>query len=346
MKKHLIYFSLLSLFFNNHIVFAQQNNWTSVKAFLPRWNGAEISLFSDSQLVYKAVVTKDIFSFTSSIGKVSNGALLVKTGKRSFYIPVFWEPGTIKIRDAGSNILVAYGTPSNDLYFQLNKSFDSLAQQQKNLSFAEALKFKRRLATAFIQNNPSSIVSVQLLKDYFYLVPEADDTVYFSSVHLFDTSFNELFYVKEMMKEANKRYATALGRPAPPLQLNDMSGRLSSLYEGGCYTLIDFWASWCLPCRKENTALKKLFQKYMEAGFSITSVSLDANKLLWLSAVKQDKLLWKQLNDFKGWNSPTIISYGVTAIPMNYLINRDGVIITKNLHAEQIDILLANILKQ
>ena len=241
---------------------------------------------------------------------------------------------------------MAYGTPSNDLYFQLNKSFDSLAAQQKNLRFTEALKFKRQLATTFIQNNPSSIVSVQLLKDYFYLASDSDDTLYFSLAHSFDTSFNELLYVQEMMKEAGKRYATALGRPAPSRQLNDTSGRLSSLYERGCYTLIDFWASWCIPCRKENTALKKLFQKYMAAGLNITSVSLDENKLLWLSAVKQDKLLWKQLNDLKGWNGPTTISYGVTAIPMNYLINMEGVIIAKNLHAEQIDVLLANILKQ
>ena len=84
----------------------------------------------------------------------------------------------------------------------------------------------------------------------------------------------------------------------------------------------------------------------MTVGFSITSVSLDESKLLWLNAVKQDKLLWKQLNDLKGWNSPATTTYGVKAIPMNYLINKDGVIIAKNLHAEQIDILLANILKQ
>ena len=346
MKKHLIHFSLLFLFFNNHIVFAQHNNWMSVKAFLPQWKGAEISLFGDKRLLYKAVVVNDIFSFTGNIDKVSTGSLHVKRGKKSFYVPVFWEPGTVKIRDAGSNIIVAYGTPSNDLYFQLNKSFDSIAAQQKKLSFDEALKFKRQLATTFIQNHPSSIVSVQLLKDYFYLASETDDTLYFSLVNSVYATFNELFYIKEMKKEANKRYATALGRPAPYLQLSDTSGRSASLYEGGCYTLIDFWASWCLPCRKENTALKKLFQKYMAAGFSITSVSLDENKMFWLHAIREDKLSWKQLNDFKGWNGPATISYGVKAIPMNYLINGDGVIIAKNLHAEQIDILLATILKQ
>ena len=346
MKKHLIHFSLLFLFFNTHVIFAQQNKWTSIKAFLPKWNGAEISLFCDNQSFFKTVVKDDIVSFRGNIDKISLGSLQVKSGKKSFYIPFFLEPGTVKIRDAGNNILVAYGTPSNDLYVQLNKNFDSIAAQQKNLSFAEALRFKRKLAATFIQNNPSSIVSVQLLKDYFYLASDADDTLYFSLVHLVDPAFCESFYMKEMKKEANNRYATAVGRPAPVLQLYDTSGRVSSLYEGGCYTLIDFWASWCLPCRKENNALKRLFQKYMTAGFSITSVSLDENKMFWLHAISQDKLSWKQLNDFKGWNSPVTITYGVKAIPMNYLINRDGVIIAKNLHAEQIDILLATILEK
>jgi len=169
MKKHLIHFSFLFLFFNSHIVIAQQNNWMSIKAFLPHWNGAEISLIKDNQVFYKAIVTKDIFSFTGNIGKALNGSLKVKASKTNFYIPVFWESGTIKIRDAGSGVLVAYGTPSNDLYFQLNKSFDSLAAEQKNLSFAEAMKFKINQAATFIKNNSSSIVSMQLLKDYFYL---------------------------------------------------------------------------------------------------------------------------------------------------------------------------------
>jgi len=78
----------------------------------------------------------------------------VKAGKNSFFIPVFLEPGTIKIRDAGGRVLVSYGTPSNDIYIELNNKFDSLAVQKKIASFSEALQYKRSLATSFILNNP------------------------------------------------------------------------------------------------------------------------------------------------------------------------------------------------
>ena len=344
MKKYLVHFVVLFLFFTNHNAFAQQDNFTSIKAFLPHWNGAEISLFRNNQLFYKGLVEKDMFSFTGNVGAASPGSLKVKAGKIIFYTPVFLEPGIIKVRDAGGKILISYGTPSNDIYFQLNKSFDSLAAQQKNLNFPEAINFKREQAATFIKNNSSSIVSVQLLKDYYYLAIDANDTVYYSLVHSLDSSFKELFYVKEMMNEANNRYLTALGKPAPYLQVKNINGRLSSVYEKGHYSLIDFWASWCLPCRKENAALKKLYKKYVSAGFNITSVSLDANKMLWLNAIKQDKLEWQQLNDLKGWDSPVARMYGIKVIPMNYLINREGVIIGKNLHTEQIDIMLANLL--
>src|SRR5215213_708663 len=107
--------------------FSQPNKWFTVKAFLPNLNGTEVSLLINNQLIYSATVVNDIFSYTSTIDLPMEGLLKVKTKKNSFYFPVFLEPGTIKIRDAGNKRLVSYGTPYNDLYFQLNKSFDSLA---------------------------------------------------------------------------------------------------------------------------------------------------------------------------------------------------------------------------
>jgi thiol-disulfide isomerase/thioredoxin len=232
----------------------------------------------------------------------------------------------------------------NDVYVELNKSFDSLVAQQKHLSFSDALNYKRNLAANFIRNNTSSVVSVQLLKDYYHLVNEANDTSYYSLVHILDTSLQQLFYVKEMRKEAIARNAMAIGKPAPLAQLSDSCGRDGSLFKAGEYTLIDFWASWCVSCRKENPDLLKLYKKYHEVGFNITGVSLDVNKARWLNAVRQDKLLWPQLSDLKGWKSSMIQTYGIKAIPMNYLVNKEGIIIAKNLYAEQLDILLNGLL--
>jgi thiol-disulfide isomerase/thioredoxin len=336
------YFFLLLLCFSTCIVFSQSNNWFTIKAFLPRWNGAEISVFSNERLIYTGTIVKDMFAFTGSIETPTQGSLKVKAGRNSFFIPVFLEPGTIKIRDAGGRVLVSYGTPSNDLYVQLNNNFDSLAVQKKISSFSEALQYKRNLATSFILNNPSSLVSVQFLKDYYYLALNTNDTLYFSLVHSLDSSLQQSFYAKEMITEATTRYATAIGKKAPLMQLPDSSRRLNHLYKSGEYTLINFWASWCAPCRIENHALVKLFTKYQDLGFSISSISLDTNKLLWLAAIKQDKLLWQQLSDLKGWESTVTATFGIKVIPMNFLVDKEGIIVEKNVQPEEIESFLAN----
>lgn len=339
--------SLVLLFlFNTLAASSQKNNWFSIKAFLPHWNGAEINLFQNNQLLYTSKVTKDMFAFTGSIDMASQGSLKISKGKIIFYIPVFLEPGTIKVRDAGGRVLVSYGTVSNDMYVQLNNSFDSLTAQKKDLSFSEALNYKRELATQFISNNPSSIVSVQLLKDYYYLATETNDSLYYALMHALDTLLQKTYYATEMLKEANARYITAIGQKAPLLQLPDTSGLLSSLYKSGQYTLLDFSASWCVPCRKENPALVKIFEKYHHAGFNITGISLDANKRFWLTAIKHDKLIWQQLSDLKGWSSHTAEVYGIKVIPMNYLLNSEGTIIAKNLHAGRLEILLEGLLRK
>jgi hypothetical protein len=98
------YFILL-LCFNTCIACSQQNKWFTIKSFIPRWNGAELSLFSNDRLLYTGAVVKDMFAFTGNIETPTQGLLKVKAGKNSFFIPVFLEPGTIKIRDAGGRVL-------------------------------------------------------------------------------------------------------------------------------------------------------------------------------------------------------------------------------------------------
>jgi thiol-disulfide isomerase/thioredoxin len=341
-KLFLILISIASLF----SCCSQPPTPFTIKGFLPYWNGAEINIWSNNQMIYGGRVVRDIFDYTGTIGSPGHALMKIKSGKKSFFIPVFLEAGTIKIRDAGNNILVAYGTPANDTYVELNKRFDSLTARQKISKFQDAINYKRQLANNFIKENPSSIVSLQLLKDYYYLAADADDTIYYSLTQLLDRNLQKTYYGSEMIREAQQRYSTALGRPAPYLQLQDTMGIATPLYQAGEYTLIDFWASWCIPCRKENTELVKIFQKYKPAGFTITSVSLDANKLVWLSAIRQDKMLWRQVSDLKGWASAAAILFGVKLIPMNYLVDREGVILAKNLHAEQLNTLLEQVLKK
>jgi thiol-disulfide isomerase/thioredoxin len=189
-------------------------------------------------------------------------------------------------------------------------------------------------------------VSIQLLKDFFHLSTEANDSVYYSLAHSVNSFFSNSTSLAQMLKEADIRFATAKGRTAPLLELLDTAGNTKPLYNKGEFTLIDFWASWCVPCRKENSSLKKVFDKYHPAGFTITSISLDSKKLLWKNAIRQDKMIWLQLSDLKGWDGMPPQVYGVKAIPMNFLVDKEGSIVAKNLSADQLDKLLNSLLNR
>ena len=135
----------------------------------------------------------------------------------------------------------------------------------------------------------------------------------------------------------DKSKTTAIGGAAPEFTLNDVNGKPVSLASfKGKYTLVDFWASWCGPCRVENPTVVKAYNTYKSKGFEILGVSLDDKKENWEKAIAQDKLAWTQVSDLKGWRSDVAALYGVKAIPMNYLLDKDGKIIAKSLRGEEL----------
>ena len=111
----------------------------------------------------------------------------------------------------------------------------------------------------------------------------------------------------------------------------------------GKYVLIDFWASWCVPCRAENPNLVKAYQAYKGKGFEIIGISLDDNRQKWLDAVAADGLTWPQVSDLNGIKNEAAMSYGVTRIPENYLISPEGIIIDKNLRGARLEQALQSI---
>ncbi len=146
---------------------------------------------------------------------------------------------------------------------------------------------------------------------------------------------------------------TNVGNIAPEIQNTTPNGKQLSLSElEGKLVLIDFWASWCRPCRYENPNLVRAWQKYKDKdfvkgeGFTIFSVSLDKNKKMWIEAIKADNLQWPyHVSDLKGWYSKPAQKYNVRSIPSNFLIDENGKIIARNLRGPEIEKVLEQLLK-
>ncbi|MBS1932675.1 MAG: TlpA family protein disulfide reductase [Bacteroidetes bacterium] len=137
------------------------------------------------------------------------------------------------------------------------------------------------------------------------------------------------------------------GKPAPEISLPGFDGKIINLYDlKGEIVLIDFWASWCGPCRRNNPKLVELYKKYHDRGFEIYGISIDSNAANWKQAVQQDQLPWIQVNDNKGWYAPSTITYDVNAIPASYLLDKDGIIRLIDFDERNIESKLKSLLKK
>lgn len=150
---------------------------------------------------------------------------------------------------------------------------------------------------------------------------------------------------QEMAKKAEG--ATAIGAVAPDLAFTSPEGKTLKLSDlRGKVVLLDFWASWCRPCRMENPNVVAAYKKFKDKGFTVYSVSLDQNGDSWKAAIQQDGLIWpNHVSDLKGWQSEPARMYGVQGIPAQFLLDKDGKIIAKNLRGEQLEQKLGELLK-
>ena len=186
--------------------------------------------------------------------------------------------------------------------------------------------------------------------------------VYSSIIPLFTQ--NDLQYTKQLcnrfiteypnsleakqLKEQLPKGASTVGEPVPELSLMDASGKIISLSSlRGKVVLIDFWASWCGPCRGENPNVVAAYNQYKDKGFTVYSVSLDNNKDQWQAAILKDGLAWtSHVSDLKGWQSDAAKLYGVKGIPATFLIDKEGVLVATNLRGEELNAKLAELLNK
>ena len=228
------------------------------------------------------------------------------------------------------------------------------AQQELQNEFGVASKKFLEFRDQFIADNKGSEALIAVIQQ---INPEEEMDLFKEVVNDLNKTMPNTSYAKDLNDYLSKKEAeaakakemsklTEIGMMAPELDFPGIDGtnvKLSSLR--GKVVLIDFWASWCKPCRAENPNVVRAYQKYKSKGFEVFSFSLDKNKAQWISAIEQDGLVWNShASDLKQWQTAALPLYGFRGIPFTVLIDREGKIIAKNLRGPALEAKLNEVL--
>jgi peroxiredoxin len=285
------------------------------------------------------------------LGDNSTGQAYFQAPARSF---LFLEPSPVVVTSADSLTHACItGGPQTAAYLRLQSALQPVTKKIKAAAakktstkeeFAALDKEFAQVGFAFIKANPTAWASLELLGQLRMTVPPQ----YAEAAPLYEAFSPELknsppgrFY-GEILQSLK---LTALGAEAPNFTQQTPDGKQVSLSDyRGKYVLVDFWASWCGPCRQENPAVIKA---YNGRNFDILSVSLDKEdgRAKWLKAIQDDQLAWTQVSDLHGWENEAAKRYGVQSIPQNFLIDPTGKIVATNLHGNELQAKLAQFFK-
>jgi len=217
----------------------------------------------------------------------------------------------------------------------LSVTFNQI-MNDKNAQLNESIK-------KMIDENPKSLVALEGVGR----LDKAADRAYFKKVadNLGPAHPGNPF-VQNFVNMMATPGPVAIGEEAPEIELPDTQGKMVKLSDyRGKYVLVDFWASWCRPCRMENPNVVNAYNKYKDKGFTVFGVSLDKDKAAWENAIAQDKLTWPHVSDLQYWQSAAARIYSVTSIPKSFLIDKEGRIIAMDLRGPALDAKLAEVLK-
>lgn len=237
------------------------------------------------------------------------------------------------IGDSLKRVYASYqGTPKMD---SVGRALDMLYNQVKQ---NETYFLKK-----FIVDNSSSLASLSVIDR---LSSETDLDYYVNLDKALYAKYPNSGYVKAFHMRVSEMNKLGIGSLAPEISLNTPDGKLVSLssYKGKV-VLVDFWASWCRPCRAENPNVVKAYAKFHDKGFDVLGVSLDKDKGAWQKAIADDHLTWTHISDLGMWNSSVVKSYNITGIPFSVLLDREGKIIAKGLRGEELENAISKLLQ-
>lgn len=363
---------LIVLFFLSTSVSAQSKDQFVLKAVIDtvphatyfiRYNDGNniirdtVTLDSNRRLVYKGVISEPTI-FTMSVPTYNNRF----AGDSDVY--AFWvQPERTILLQGNKGWLVKgiYGLSTKTDCFEIkNSDLDSIEkaykkkwhaaidlrtkEKGKELTANESLAIFDSVKNNFILAEPKNYYGLYLINHEMKSNNFDSDQIkkWISSYpeSLKSTHLGKQIYAKILLNEI-----TSVGRVLPDFEQSDTASNLIKLSSlRGKYVLVDFWASWCGPCRAENPHLIKAYERFKSKGFEIIGVSLDREKKSWLKAIHDDKLTWTQVSDLKGLNNEVAKRFNITAIPESYLLDPNGIIIAKGLNGEQLIVELEKLL--
>jgi peroxiredoxin len=227
-----------------------------------------------------------------------------------------------------------YSTASRE-FSEAKKAGDEVKMADARGKMDDLDKESTTIEKDFVKNNPSSYYAPSILSDLKYYL-EADEIE--SLINAMDTNVVKIQTITDLKAHVAIMKTVAKGQKAPDFTMNDVNDKPVSLSSeiGPKLLLIDFWAAWCGPCRRENPNVVKVYQAFHKKGFDILGVSLDRKKEDWLKAIADDKLTWTHVSDLQYWDNAASKLYAVRAIPANYLLDKNGIIIARNIFGEEL----------
>ncbi len=308
-----------------------------------------------------AVVTDGKFELKGITEEIDLGFIRIEN--EQINLPLILEEGKIEINIVKDSLHKSTlgGTPNNDKFQKFNTESRAISEKvakfekdngpemQKaqmsndtvtiNKLLKEYKKFQNEMndySKKFIKENPDAYLSVLLLENFLmrqYLTPE-DIKSYFEGL---DKDVKETKSGKKIKTALDSMSAIVIGKPAPNFSAPSPEGKTISLKESlGKVTIIDFWASWCGPCRAENPNVVALYNEFHPQGLNIIGVSLDKDAAKWKDAIAKDGLIWSHVSNLKFWEDPIAKQYNVQSIPATFILDEKGNIVAKDLRGEEL----------